>query len=320
MGAKAQALKNAARLRAAKTGQSYEAALGDVRREYEQGGADEPPHTPPPAADPYEYRPLRSVTGYMFAWGVQELIGEDGMKQLADHAEATIQPEADPIVCHLCDQPIDVQREELVHVGIVLREVQPADAAVTELQMPVWTHEACDQTRVWSWAELTEIRHRAGLPVDAADRPPRVRKRGTSDFYLFTVTASGEAVFYLQPGDPHAYGPLGFRAEMLSAGFPALDLTREKPRPLPEWSITTKDDTIVSIQRHTTRWYQSAEPPQADPKWWAAVRRNQNAIFLTAPAGTVPTATLTSNASLTPLGPAGQQDLLFGGLIEVNGL
>ncbi|WP_257784317.1 hypothetical protein [Streptomyces qaidamensis] len=38
MGAKNQALKNAARRRAAETGQTYEAALKDVRRECESGG------------------------------------------------------------------------------------------------------------------------------------------------------------------------------------------------------------------------------------------------------------------------------------------
>ncbi|MER7497048.1 hypothetical protein ABT033_31185 [Streptomyces pharetrae] len=332
MGAKNQALRNAARRRMAETGQSYEAALKDVRREYEQGQHSEDDHQERMGFDeaPYadEHRPRVLGTGYFIAWGVQELLGLDQVKQLVQHAEKDGQPDApDPITCHLCDKPIDVTREEVVHVGIVLREVQrPGASKPTELQFPVWTHDECGCTRVWSWSQLALERRRRNLPIDTADLPPKQPRRGRTpieDYYVFTMPENSPPVFYLQPGDAHRHGPLGFRADRLSDGLPALDLTREEARTLEEWSIVANRAGLLYIERQGTgRWYQPPTPWAPPPGWLAAAHYHRKAIFLTAPADSVPTAKLDAGArsNLTDLLAVGQNDLLFGATMPVTGL
>jgi hypothetical protein len=330
MGAKSQALKNAARRRMAETGQSYEAALRDVRREYEQGQfgteADSDGMGFGEAAEPGEYRSPTYVTGYFFAWGARELLGEGQERQLVDHAEEHGQPDAaDPIVCHLCDKPIDVTREREVHVGLALREVQrPGQTGMTELQFPVWTHESCGHTRVWAWSQLALERRRRGLPIDTADLPPKQHRRGgpTEDYFVFTVPEDSPPVFYLQPGDPHRHGPLGFRADRLSDGLPPLDLTREGPRSLSEWSIAADRSGLLYIERQGTgHWYQPPRPWSPPPAWLAAAHYHGGAIFLTAPAGSVPAAQLNAGTGdLSALLPVGRADVLFGAVMTVTGL
>lgn len=333
MGAKNQALRNAARRRMAETGQSYEAALKDVRREYEQGRHSEDDHQErmgfeeAPYADD-EYRPRVTGTGYFISWGVQELLGLDQVQQLVQHAEKDGQPDApDPITCHLCDKPIDVTREEVVHVGIALREVQqPGAPKPTELQFPVWTHDQCDHTRVWSWSQLALARRRRNLPIDTADLPPKQHRRGRTpieDYYVFTMPEGNPPVFYLQPGDDHRHGPLGFRADRLSDGLPALDLSREAPRALEEWSIAADRTGLLYIERQGTgRWYQPPSPWAPPPEWLAAAHYHGKAIFLTAPAGSVPTEKFDAGASsnLVDLFAVGRNDLLFGAVMGVTGL
>jgi hypothetical protein len=330
MGAKNQALKNAARRRMAETGQSYEAALRDVRREYEQGrlgaDADQEEMGFREAAEPGEYRSPTYVTGYFFAWGARELLGEGQMRQLVDHAEEHGQPDApDPIVCHLCDRPIAVTREREVHVGLALREVQqPGQSEMTELQFPVWTHESCGHTRVWAWSQLALKRRRRGLPIDMADLPPKQHRRGgqTEDYFVFTVPQDSPPVFYLQPGDPHRHGTLGFRADRLSDGLPSLDLSKDNPHSLPEWSITADRSGLLYIERQGTgRWYQPPRPWSPPPAWLAAAHYHQSAIFLTAPADSVPTAHLEAGpGDLSALLAVGRNDLLFGAVMAITGL
>lgn len=332
MGAKNQALKNAARKRMAETGQSYEAALKDVRREYEQGrlGTDEERQERmgfAEAADASEYRPPTAVTGYFFAWGAQELLGAEQLRQLAEHAEKHGQPDAfDKIVCHLCDQPVDVTREQEVHVGLALREVQPpGEPRPMEMQFPVWTHEACGHTRVWSWSQLTLERRRRGLPVETEALPPKQRHRGVTpveDYYVFTTPEDSPPVFYLQPGDAHRHGPLGFRADRLSDGLPPLDLSRQEARALPEWSIAATRTGLSYIERQGTgRWYQPPSPWAPHAEWLAAAHFHQTAIFLTAPADSIPTAQLEAGTgNLSALLAVGRSDMLFGARMAVTGL
>ncbi|MFI5749086.1 hypothetical protein ACIBBE_24840 [Streptomyces sp. NPDC051644] len=246
MGAKNQALKNAARKRAAETGQSLEAAMKDVRREYEQGllgdeeqqdrmGFDE-------AADADEYRPRSGATGYFVAWGVQELLGTEQVREVVEHGEKCGQPDvAERIVCHLCDQFIDVTQELEVHLGLALMEVPDSGRPQpNELPIPVWTHDRCGRTRVWSWSQLSLERLRRGLPVDTASLPPKQRRRGVrtgEDYYVFTLPENSPPVMYLQPGTAHRHGPAGFRADRFSDGLPPLSLARQEARTLPQWSI-----------------------------------------------------------------------------------
>jgi hypothetical protein len=335
VGDKTRALKSAARKYMEESGEtSLQAAMQHVRREYEQGessdaaaddqghmGFDEAVHTD-------EYRPRATGTAYLIAWGVQELLGLDQVQQLVQHAEQNGQPAAqDPITCHLCDKPIDVTHEEVVHVGIVLREVQRAGAQnLTELHLPVWTHDECGHARIWSWSQLTLARRRRNLPVDTADLPPKQHRRGRTpieDYYVFTVPENSPPVFYLQPGDEHRHGPLGFRADRLSDGLPELDLSREKPRALEEWSITADRTGLLYIERlGTGRWYQPPTPWSPPPEWLAAAHFHGTTIFLTAPAGSVPTAKLHAGPSgnLADLLAVGRNDLLFGAVMTVTGL
>lgn len=329
MGAKNQALKNAARRRAEETGQAYEAALQDVRREYEAGeiqddtdqgqdGTERMGFAEPPQAD--EYRPR--LTGYFFAWGAVELAGVEQLRTFVDYAEG------ETITCFLCGKTIEVVQEREVHVGLVLREVRPpGEDRVTEAQMPVWTHEGCGHARVWSWSQITLERRRRGLPIDEADLPPKQRHRGRpataeEDFYVFTTPADSPPVLYLQPGAADRHGPLGFRASRLSDGLPALDLTREKIRTLPEWSIVADRNGLSHIERQGTgRWYQPSRPWSPPPSWLAAAHYHGTAILLTAPAGSIPAHQLTSGSGdLTALAAVGRGDMLFGATMNVTGL
>ncbi|MEV8344594.1 hypothetical protein [Streptomyces niveus] len=331
MGEKNQALRNAARKHMEETGEtSLQAAMQHVRREHQQGQHADDDHQERMGFEeaPYGdgYRPRVTGTGYYVAWGVEELLGLDQVQQLVQHAEKYGRPDApDPITCHLCDRVIGVTREEVVHVGIALREVQPLGAAKTELQLPVWTHDQCAHTRVWSWSQLALERRRRGLPVDEADLPPKERRRGRTpveDYYVFTMP-EGLPVFYLQPGDAHRHGPLGYRADRLSDGLPALDLSREEPRDIEEWSIAADRTGLLHIERQGTgRWYQPPTPWAPPAEWLAAAHYHQGAIVLTAPAGSVPTQKLDAGASsnLVDLLAVGRNDLLFGGVMTVTGL
>lgn len=338
MGDKNRALKAAARRYMEESGEtSLQAAMQHVRRQYEQGqhiddaadgqermGFDEAPY-----ADEYEYRPRVMGTAYFVAWGVQELLGLDQVQQLVQHVEKHGQPDvSDPITCHLCDKLIDVTREEVVHVGIALREVQQrGEPKPTKLQFPVWTHDQCGHTRVWSWSQLTLERRRRNLPVNEADLPPKQHRRGRTpveDYYIFTMPQDSPPVFYLQPGDGHRHGPLGFRADRLSDGLPTLDLSREAPRVLEEWSIAAdRTGGLLYIERQGTgRWYQPPAPWAPPPEWLAAAHYHGNAIFMTAPAGSVLTEKINADGSsnLVDLFTVGRNDLLFGAVMAVTGL
>ncbi|MER7707168.1 hypothetical protein ABTX81_30245 [Kitasatospora sp. NPDC097605] len=334
MGAKQQALKNAARRRAEQTGESYEAALKAVRAEYQQGRhlQDEDDEGRGPmgfdaAADPFEHRPQTAVTGYFVAWGVQELADTDQVQQLLEHAEKTGRPGSlDPLVCFLCDQPIDVTREKEVHVGLALQEVRrPGSTRATELQHSVWTHEGCGRTRVWSWSQLALERRRRGLDVRTEDLPPKQhRRRGgpVEDYYVFTVPENSPPLFYLQPGEQDRHGHLGFRADRLSDGLPAVDLTRGGLRHLPEWSIAADRTGLTHIERQGTgRWYQPPRPWSPPPAWMAAAHYHGTVLFLTAPARSIPPAQLEAGTGdLSALLEIGRQELLYGARMTITGL
>ncbi|MER7937888.1 MULTISPECIES: hypothetical protein [unclassified Streptomyces] len=335
MGDKNRALKAAARQYMAESGEtSLQAAMRHVRREYEQGqhsdGDDQDERMgfeQAAFADEHEYRPRVTGTGYLIAWGVQELLGLDQVQQLVQHAEKHGQPGAvDPILCTLCDKAIDVTREEVVHVGVSLREVQPpGEPKPIELQFPAWVHDECGHTRVWSWSQITLARRRRGLPVSDADLPPKQHRRGRTpveDYYVFTAPEDSPPLFYLQPGDDHRHGPLGFRADRLSDGLPALDLSREAPRALDEWTIAADRTGLLYIERQGTgRWYQPPAPWSPPPEWLAAAHYHGKAIFLTAPAGSIPTQRLDAvTSTLEGLLAVGRQDLLFGAVMTVDGL
>ncbi|MGW6603551.1 hypothetical protein [Streptomyces sp. NPDC055036] len=312
-----QARKNASRRRNQQTGQGYQAAQQAVQRE--RMGFDD-------AAGPTEYRPQTAGTGYFCAWGAEELLGTEQLSMLVEHAEQHGRPDAaDKIMCSLCDKPIDVTREPEVHVGLALREDQPPGEPVTEMTFPVWTHESCGHTRVWSWSQLTLERRRRGLRVDTADLPPKEHRRNrvpVEDYFMFTASPNSAPLFYLQPGSDHRHGPLGFRADRLSDGLPALDLSRQQARTLPEWSIAADRTGLSHVERQGTgRWYQPPRPWSPPAAWLAAAHYHQSVIFLTAPAGSVPTAQLeTGTGDLSALLAVGRADLLFGARMTVTGL
>ncbi|WP_345670865.1 hypothetical protein [Streptomyces similanensis] len=332
MGDKNRALRAAARKYMDESGEtSLQAAMQHVRHKHEQGQHSEDDYqermgfAEAPYAD--EHRPQVRGTAYFIAWGAQELLGLDQIQQLVEHAEKAGQPGVqDPIICHLCDEPLDVTREKAVQVGIALREVQrPGAPKPTELTFPVWTHDACGHTRVWAWSQLTLERRRRNLPVATKDLPPKQHRRGRTaveDYFVFPVPEAGPPVFYLQPGDAHRHGPLGFRADRLSDGLPELDLSQEGLRVLDEWSIAADRTGLHYIERQNTgRWYQPPKPWSPSAEWLAAAHYHQAAMFLTAPAGSIPTAKLdTGSGNLTDLLGVGRDGLLFGALMTVTGL
>ncbi|GAA4339629.1 hypothetical protein GCM10023086_74760 [Streptomyces venetus] len=129
-------------------------------------------------------------------------------------------------------------------------------------------------------------------------------------------------MFYMQPGDAHRHGPLGFRADRLSDGLPALDLSREAPRVLEEWSIVANRTGLLYIERRGTgRWYQPPAPWAPPPEWLAAAHYHGKAIFLTAPAGSIPATNLdTGTGDLSGLLAVGRRAELFGAVMTVTGL
>ncbi|BDT39478.1 hypothetical protein [Streptomyces yaizuensis] len=285
------------------------------------GGRKEAPEGPR-VAQGEAYRPVGGgLIAFPVAWGARELLSTGEIAALVRHAEKSGGPGApDPLICHLCDGPVDIEREVEVHLGLVLLQPQGEE----ETLMPVWTHERCGHTRVWSWSQLTEERHRRGLPVSPADLPaqrtvPAEPREG--DFYVFTEPPGSPPVFYLQPGTPPEHEWSGWRADHLSAGLPPLDLTREQARALPEWTIASNRDRLRWIARRGTgRWYQPPSPWKPGPAWLAAARRHGSAIFLTAPAGSVPTARLAAGTGdLSPLAAVGRAGLLFGARMTITG-
>ncbi|MFB6700222.1 hypothetical protein [Streptomyces rubiginosohelvolus] len=334
MGAKNQALKNAARRRMERTGQSYEAALRDVRREYEQGqhsdehqdheermGFGEAPFLE-------DWRPSARSTVYLTAVGVEEVVGSgDQVLELVERAEKHGVPgAADPITCHLCDKPVVVTEEETVHLGLTLLEDQSPDTGPAELCMPVWTHDSCGHSRVWAWSQLTLERRRRGLPVDTAHLPAKQHRRGRTqpveDYYVFPVPENSPPLFYLQPGEAHRHGTIGFRADRLTDGLPAVDLSREDLRELAPWSIAADRTGLLHIERQGTgRWYQRPRPWTPTADWLAAAHYHQAAIVLTAPADSIPTAQLEAGSGdLRGLFSVGREGLLFGGIMAISGL
>ncbi|MFF7845860.1 hypothetical protein ACFZC6_45080 [Streptomyces ossamyceticus] len=300
-----------------------------MRREYERGGLDGDDHQErmgfDEAADAVVHRPRPGATGYFVAWGVQELLGAEQVREVVQHGEKCGQPDAaDPIVCHLCDQPIDVTREREVHLGLALIETpDPGRPRPTETMVPVWTHERCGRARVWAWSQLSLERRRRGLPVDTASLQPKERRRGArtvEDYYVFTVPENSPPLFYIQPGNAHRHGLAGFRADRLSDGLPPLDLAHEEARALPEWTIAADRTGLLYIARQGTgRWYQPPAPWTPPADWLAAAHYHRSAIVLTAPADTVPTEQLESGTGdLTILLAAGRLEVLFGARMTVD--
>ncbi|WP_030237752.1 hypothetical protein [Streptomyces sp. NRRL S-350] len=245
------------------------------------------------------------------AAAVTILHGIEGARMLSQMV-ATSGPE---VTCMLCDKT--VHGSPVVNIGLVLRAVTQGSEEA-EASMPVFTHPACAPARCWSWSQLTAERHRRRMPVDPADLLPRParRKPRQEDWYAWPITRSDQpqALFYLQPGDPHPHGDLGFRADRLTDGLPTYN--PRDPQPTPGWRIVTRGGRIVRIQHQL--WgdlYTLPEPADpGTPGWIAAARTTGTVHFITAPAYTI---NLTPGQTVFDFNNALRRDVLFGAVMEL---
>ncbi|MFC1405672.1 MULTISPECIES: hypothetical protein [Streptacidiphilus] len=101
-----------------------------------------------------------------------------------------------------------------------------------------------------------------------------------------------------------------------------MDLTRPQLGGLAEWSVEADRTGLHYIQRNGTgRWYQPPVPWTPPADWLAAAHYFETFLFLTAPADSIPTQRLeTAAGDLSDLVAVGRRDVLFGGIMSINGL
>jgi hypothetical protein len=279
------------------------------------------------AVDQEEDEPRRvstgSATAYLLSAGMDEFLSEDELLGLPRHAEATA-AKGDPIVCYLCDQPIDVLTEPEVHVGLTTRTLA-VDGKVLDTVQPVWTHPACGRFRIWPYPELMGERQRRGLYVAPEDRvPDRVPKQGpqNADYTFFSLAdlpGGMHPLVVIQPGEPHEYGVQGHMADRLSDGFKAVDLTgRTAPPELESWQLRCEKGRMTAVTRlGGGAWYRQEGGYATPGNWRQAARKHRKALVLVVPAGTVTDEE--GDAWLAALGRASQAGHVLGGLMTVRG-
>ena len=255
---------------------------------------------------------------YLMSAGMEELVGKKQLAALPQVAEASAAG-GDPIVCHLCDESIDVLAESEVHIGLT---IMPNSGG--EVVVPVWTHAGCGRTRVWAWSALAQERRRRGLEADEQFLPGNGRPAGTKrveDFTMFSVARLSGGIFPLlvvQPGEPHEHGLDGWRADLLSYGLKPVDLNNPDPAVVPEWQARLERGRLTAITRSGAgTWYEQAGGHPTPGEWRQAARRTRSVLLLVVPAGTIdPDADPDGRASLARAAQAGN---VLGGVVPVRG-
>lgn len=277
----------------------------------------------PDEETPFHFTAL-SGTAYLMSAGTDQLLSTEELAELPRLAERCAAA-GTPVVCFLCDQPIDVTAEREVHIGLSARTVD-VDGMKLDTVQPVWTHPACGRTRIWPWSELMAERQRRGLPVAAEDRQPeRVPRQGArnADYTHFSLARNPGGgmvpLVLVEPGEPDEFGTEGYLAARLSEGFKRVDLTRGQPFPvLDGWHLRCERGRMVSVMRAGAgAWYRQEGGYATPGPWRQAARDQRTALLLVVPAGTV--GDRAGDPWLAAVNQAAVAGHLLGGLVSVRG-
>ncbi|MGW9436772.1 hypothetical protein [Streptomyces sp. NPDC055607] len=264
-----------------------------------------------------------SGTAYLMSTGIDQMLGLEEMRGLVEHAEKSTGSD-DPVVCFLCDKPIDVTAEREVHVGVSTRTLA-VDGRERDVVHPVWTHPGCGRTRIWPWPELMAERQRRGLYVAPEDRQPEKptvpgpRNADYTHFSLVRKPGGGTMPLVLvEPGEPDEYGIEGYLAARLSEGLKPVDLDGSRPFPaLDGWHLRCERGRMVSVMRAGGgAWYRQ-EGGYATPGHWRQAARQRKALLLVVPAGTV--GDRQGDDWLAAVSRAAGAGHVLGGLVAVRG-
>ncbi|WP_330269946.1 hypothetical protein [Streptomyces griseorubiginosus] len=283
--------------------------------------------TPDRGADAKEEEAHRyaaaSGTAYLMSAGMDQLLSVEEMQGLVEHAEKSAGT-GDPVVCFLCDEPIDVAAESEVHVGLSTRTLK-VDGRELDAVQPVWTHSGCGRTRIWPWPELMAERQRRGLYVAPDDRQPEkpaTQGPRNADYTHFSVARQPGGgmvpLVLVEPGEHDEHGIEGHLAARLSEGFKPVDLTGATPFPvLDGWHLRCERGRMVSVMRAGGgAWYRQ-EGGYATPGNWRQAARQRKALLLVVPAGTV--GDRQGDDWLTAVSRAAEAGHVLGGLVAVRG-
>ncbi|MFF1733737.1 hypothetical protein [Streptomyces sp. NPDC058247] len=274
---------------------------------------------------PHRYTAAVSDTAYLMSAGADQLLSTEEMAELPQLAEESAAVGA-PVICLLCDQPIDVTAEPEVHIGLSARTIDVGGRKLDTVQ-PVWTHPACGRTRIWPWPELMAERQRRGLPVAQEDRQPdRVPKQGArnADYTHFSLARNPGGggmvpLVLVEPGEPDEHGTEGYLAARLSEGFKPVDLTGGRPFPvLDGWHLRCERGRMVSVMRAGAgAWYRQEGGYATPGNWRQAARTQRKALLLVVPAGSV--GDQQGDDWLAAMSRTAEAGHLLGGLVAVRG-
>lgn len=295
------------------------------------GGAAAPDDSDAPTGAEQD-KPLRVVAdvgAYMVAPGVDQFLDEPAIGSLLQLAEASTTG-GDPIVCHLCDECVDVAQVNPVHLGLATFTTSRGDALT-----PVWTHPGCGPARIWTLEGLDEERARRGLstgmaaamagPTSATDesaQPPASGPRERApDYTLGSVVQLPRRgivpLLVIQPGEPHEHGLDGHMADLLSMGLKPVALDGRPIAEVPTWQVRVDRGRLTALTRSGAgTWYRQDGGHPMSEEWRKAARKQRAALVIVLPAGTI---TDDGTDQRSALARAAEQGRALGGLMSIRG-
>jgi hypothetical protein len=286
-------------------------------RTHPQDSADDEPQ------DPEEETRRLTAAGwgcaYITSAGMDTYITDDEARALIQRTDAGASAGTDPIVCHLCDRPIEVLDEKEIHLGLTTLAA-PND----NVMMPVWTHAGCGRARNWAWTALAAERHRRGLPVNPGHFPtaePQGDRAGIGNDVLFSLAKlPGLGVcpmVVIQPGEPHEHGTDGHLADMLSIGLKPVDLSGKQPPAELPFQARMDAGRLASITRSGAgTWWEQSGGAATPGDWRKAARAKRVVLLVVVPAGSLKDTETDSRPALVRAASAGH---VLGGLAQVRG-
>lgn len=268
--------------------------------------------------------------GYVFSAGTDLYLTEQDQVALCKVGEASATG-GEPIVCFLCDEPIDVTTESEVHVGLLPLQHDDGQA---ETIMPVLTHRGCGLARIWTPSELDAERARRGLstgafspagPGASTDGEDRAdggeRAGGQEDFTMFSLVrlpAGIHPLLVIQPGRPHEHGLRAHLAELTSQGLRPVALDGSAaPEEVAGWQIRTERGRLTALTRSGAgAWYRQEGGYPLPGDWRKAARRRRAALVVVLPAGTLTDDGTDQRAALAA---AARDGLALGGVMSIRG-